>query len=180
MSIRRIIESIIDVEGGFVDHSDDLGGPTCYGITLQTARGAGYTGNMRDLPRHLAYSIYELKYYRQPKFDHIHKRSEAVAEELTDTGINMGPSVAATFLQRCLNVLNRQAGDYRDIKADGDIGAATLAALDGFIAVRGDDGLLVLLTMLNALQGARYIKLCEARQKNETFVYGWFRHRVTL
>jgi len=33
--------------------------------------------------------------------------------------------------------------------------------------------------MLNALQGAYYIELAERREKDEDFIYGWFKHRVS-
>ena len=73
------------------------------------------------------------------------KRSEAIAAELFDTGVNMGPAVAATFLQRALSALNRNRSDYPDLVPDGRIGPATLAALDAFLAVRGRQGETVLL-----------------------------------
>lgn len=41
-------------------------------------------------------------------------------------------------------------------------------------------GALVMLTALNALQGERYIYLCEKREENEDFVFGWFLHRVVI
>jgi len=38
----------------------------------------------------------------------------------------------------------------------------------------------VLLRALNCLQGERYIALAEGRPKDEAFIYGWLRTRVTL
>ena len=61
---------------------------------------------------------------------------------------------------------------------DGDIGPATLRALDAFLRLRGKEGEIVLFRALNALQGTRYIELSQARQKDEAFVYGWLRTRV--
>jgi lysozyme family protein len=101
-----------------------------------------------------------------------------VAEELFDTGVNMGPKVAATFLQRALNALNRGASDYPDITADGMIGAMTVHALNGYRAKRGEAGEAVLLKALDALQGARYIGIAEANPKQEAFLYGWLANRV--
>lgn len=180
MSIRSIIEGIIKVEGGYSDNPDDRGGKTMYGITEAVARDHGYTGPMHELPRSVAYRIYEQTYYRGPRFHLIHNLSRAIAEEVTDTGVNMGVRVAATFLQRALNVCNRQEKDYPDLLVDGAIGPITVDALRSFLAVRGKEGEVVMLTILNSLQGARYVELCEAREKNETFVYGWFRHRVVI
>ena len=91
----------------------------------------------------------------------------------------MGPAVAATFLQRALTALNRNANDYPDLMPDGRIGPATLAAIDRFFAVRGkESGETVLLRALEALQGERYIRLAERRPANEVFLYGWLANRL--
>jgi lysozyme family protein len=79
-----------------------------------------------------------------------------------------------------LNVLNYRQGIYRDIKADGKIGRNTLFALKKYLAKRGKAGEEVLVGMLNALQGARYIELAERREKDEAFIYGWFKNRIII
>ena len=58
------------------------------------------------------------------------------------------------------------------------IGAATLAALDGFLARRGRAGERVLLKAIEALQGERYVALAERRPANEAFLYGWLANRI--
>jgi lysozyme family protein len=134
---------------------------------------------MRDLPRDEAGAIYKRLYWLKPRFEQVAKRSEAIAAELFDTGINMGPAVAATFLQRALSAFNRDRKDYADLVPDGRIGTATLAALDTFLKLRGKaGGELVLLKALDALQGERYIRLAERRPANEAFLYGWLANRV--
>ena len=40
----RIINAIIDREGGYVDEPDDSGGETNYGVTKAVARANGYRG----------------------------------------------------------------------------------------------------------------------------------------
>jgi len=103
----------------------------------------------------------------------------AVAAELFDTGVNMGPAVAATFLQRALTALNRNGRDYPDLVPDGRIGTQTLNALDAFLTVRGQDsGETVLMRAIDALQGERYLRLAERRPANEAFLYGWLANRV--
>ncbi len=170
---------MIDREGGYCNHPADRGGPTKYGITEAVARAHGYSGAMRNLPRVEAAAIYKRLYWLRPRFDQVAKRSEGVAEELFDTGANMGPAVAATFLQRALSALNRDRKDYADLVPDGRIGPATLAALDTFLELRGKkSGETVLLKALDALQGERYIRLAERRPANEAFLYGWLANRV--
>jgi len=192
MSIDDLIDSLIDREGGYSNHPADRGGPTNFGIAEAVARAHGYRGSMRDLPRDEAAAIYKRLYWLRPKFDQVAKRSQAVAAELFDTGVNMGPAVAATFLQRALSALNRDRKDYPDLVPDGRIGAATLAALDRFLELRGKSlgsrphpnepgatgGETVLLRALDALQGERYLRLAERRPANEAFLYGWLANRI--
>jgi lysozyme family protein len=134
---------------------------------------------MRQLPRVEAATIYKRLYWLRPSFNEIAKRSERIARELFDTGVNMGPAVAVTFLQRALTALNRNGGDYPDLVPDGRIGPQTLAALDAFLALRGKSGgETVLLRAIEALQGERYLRLAERRPANEAFLYGWLANRI--
>jgi lysozyme family protein len=133
---------------------------------------------MRLLPRAEAESIYRRLYWLRPRFDQVAMRSPRVAAELFDTGVNMGPAVAATFLQRALTALNRNAGDYPDLVPDGRIGDVTLRALDAFMKIRDRGGETVLLRALEALQGERYLRLAERRPANEAFLYGWLENRI--
>ena len=126
---------------------------------------------MTAFPREEAAAIYRRLYWLRPRFDQVARRSPAVAAELFDTGANMGPAVASTFLQRALTALNRNGKDYPDLVPDGRIGPATLAALDAFLKLRGSSrplgsgvgdqhqtsGETVLLRALEALQGERYL-----------------------
>jgi len=179
MDINVLIEELIEREGGYVDHPADKGGPTRFGITEAVARAHGYAGAMPELPREEAAAIYRRLYWLRPKFDLVADRCPKVAAELFDTGANMGPAVAATFLQRALTALNRAGRDYSDLVPDGRVGPATLAALDAFLEARGrKGGETVLLRALEALQGERYLRLAEKRPANEAFLYGWLANRI--
>jgi lysozyme family protein len=180
VAVRELIEKVIGVEGGYSNHPADRGGPTKWGITEQVARAYGYNGDMRNFPRELAITIYEKIYWIRPGFDRIATAYPAVAEELFDIGVNMGPGTGAKFLQRALNVLNRGGTGYPDIKVDGDVGPGTLAALKGYRAQRGSAGEIVLLRLIDAQQAVRYIEITEARPANEAFMYGWVANRVGL
>jgi lysozyme family protein len=179
IDIDGLIEGLLEREGGYVNHPADKGGATCFGITEAVARAHGYAGSMKQLPRPDAMQIYRRLYWLRPRFDEVAKRSPRIAAELFDTGANMGPSVATTFLQRALTALNRNGGDYPDLVPDGRVGEQTLAALDAFFAKRGrDSGETVLLRALEALQGERYLRLAERRPANEAFLYGWLANRI--
>lgn len=176
--VERMIDKIIEREGGYVDHPSDKGGPTRYGITEAVARANGWAGSVREIPLPLARSIYRKRYWTGPGFDKVALVSERIAEELMDTGVNMGQSTAATWFQRWLTAFNRQGVDYPDLVADGVIGPMTIAALRSFLAKRGQKGEGVLHAALNCSQGHRYLELAEGREKNEDFLYGWLSERV--
>lgn len=178
MDIEQLIDDVIEREGGYVDHPADRGGPTRWGISQQVARTLGYGGAMADFPRTRAVKAYRLLFWTRPNFAFVAELSPRVAEEMFDTGVNMGTAVAAKFLQRALNALNREERDYADLAPDGKIGPDTLAALGKFMEVRAGNGEAVLLKALEALQGARYIDLAEKRPANEAFVYGWLANRI--
>lgn len=172
---NKIIDEIIRVEGGYVNDPDDSGGETKFGITKEVARAFGYSGPMIDLPREIAFKIYEGRYWTPIRGNDLESLSVAVATEVVDTGVNAGIHRASVFLQRSLNVLNNRAKLYPDIAVDGLIGDGTLTALSRYLEYRDED---TLVNMLNCLQGAFYVELAERREKDERFIYGWFKNRV--
>ena len=176
--IKAIIDGIIAREGGYVNDPRDAGGETNWGITKAVARANGWTRPMKDLPRQVAFAIYWQRYVQDPKFDRILGLNAAIAAECIDTGVNMGPSWGAIFLQDVLNGLNNQGKLYKDIAVDGQIGPGTIGALAAYLKHRGAEGVTVLLRGMNCLQGARYIQLAKTREANEAFLYGWLRERV--
>lgn len=171
-------EDLILIEGGYSDRAADRGGKTRYGITEATARAAGYTGPMADLPLATAKDIYRRRYWTAQRLDEVAVLSRAIAAELFDTGVNMGTVIAGKFLQMALNALNRAGRDYPDMSADGVIGPGTLAALRKYLQVRGQEGASVLLKALDCQQGARYLAIAAADKTQETFLYGWLRARI--
>jgi lysozyme family protein len=180
MSIATIIEGLIEREGDYTDHPSDKGGPTRWGITEKVARSKGYAGDMRQLPRTFAAAVYTGTYINGPGFDKVLAVSPRIAEEMIDTGVNMGPNLPGAWLQRILNALNRQGKDYADIKVDGDIGPATIAALRGLIVKRGVQGEAAVVIALQCQQGVRYLDITEARPQNEDFYFGWLINRVGM
>lgn len=179
MNVLDTITALIEREGGerYTDHPSDRGGPTRFGVTQAVARAFGYLGDMRLLPRGTAVQIFLERYWLQPKFDQVNAIAPAVAEELLDTGVNMGTGIAARFLQRALNTLNNRGALFPDLTADGSIGKMTIYALRTFIDTRGSEGRATLLKMLNSQQGVRYMEIAEADQAQEIFMYGWQKNR---
>lgn len=177
-TIDQLIDELIGREGGYVNDPNDAGGETNFGITVGTARANGYTGAMKDLPRSTAADIYKRIYWTRPGFDRVAMIDADIAAELFDTGVNMGPAVAATFLQRALNLLNRGGKDYAEVAPDGKAGWQTIHALQSYRSARGLQGMRVLLTALQVQQGCKYLDLAEHRPANENFLFGWLLNRV--
>lgn len=178
-AVEDYIDDVIEREGDYVDHPSDRGGPTRWGVTEAVARAFGYDGPMEDLPQDTARAIYRRRYWDEPGFGKVAKVSEAIADELFDTGVNMGTGKPVEFLQRALNTLNLRGRLYPDLAVDGRIGSMTVAALGKLMARRGRDGELVVLRLLNAQQAVRYMEIAENRESQENFMYGWLLHRVS-
>lgn len=175
------IKEVIIKEGGFVDDPDDSGGATKCGITEALARQYGYKGHMKDLPEDMILKIYYFEFWLKMKLDQIVNISPATAREMLDTGINQGGGQAVKYLQLALNAFNDRQKHYADIKADGVMGPATLAAFRQYISKRGGTAESVMYKALNALQGAYYINISQQPHngnKNEKYVFGWFDNRV--
>ena len=102
-------------EGAYVNHPNDPGGETMYGVTKRVAQAHGYHGSMRKLPKSLAKEITEKSYYKAVKGDQLDR---LIAWQLTDAAYNHGNRQAVKFLQRAVG-----AND------DGLIGPRTLAAV---------------------------------------------------
>lgn len=178
MNFEAIIDKVISVEKGYVDHPSDRGGPTNYGITIATARKYGYQGDMIDMPLSFAREVYRIRYIVAPSFDKVCEIDAPVGMELIDTGINMGPGRATIFFQEWLNGLNKQGSHYADVYVDGRIGSVTLDAFRAYLRFRGAAGRDVMLYALNCTQGARYLDITQNNESQEDFLFGWMLKRV--
>ncbi len=118
MQFEEAFARLIAHEGGYVDHPDDPGGATRFGVTERVARAHGYRGSMRDFPITEARRIYRALYWNAIKADQL---PAAVRFHVFDAAVNSGVSQAAKWLQRAVGV--------RD---DGVIGPATLSAANTF------------------------------------------------
>lgn len=111
----RAFDRVLGHEVGYVNHPNDPGGETNWGITVAVARAHGYTGSMRDLPRDVAKEIYRNDYWRKVEADSFHP---AIGFQLFDLAVNHGPKTAIKLLQRAVGVAD-----------DGVIGPITRRAV---------------------------------------------------
>lgn len=180
MSFDSVFAETLALEGGYSANPADPGGATKWGVTERVARANGYRGDMRELPIEEARRIAKAQYWDVLRLDDIDRLSAPVAQELFDTGYNMGVGTAGRMLQRALNALNRQAADYPDVTEDGVVGPMTVQAMRAFLDKRAGQGAHALLKLLNVLQGAAYVEIVERRPQSEQFLLGWILNRVKL
>lgn len=172
-AVAAIIAAVFAVEGGYVNHPNDPGGETIYGITEAVARECGYRGSMKDMPKSFAFSCYNDKYVVKPGFFPLVEIDEVVAEEVIDTGVNMGPPRPSRFFQRAVNEVCGST-----LTVDGKIGARTL---DTWRSCRERVGRPACVSVLNSLdrqQAAEYARLVGVNPKLKVFYRGWLNHRI--
>lgn len=119
---RTLIEPILDREGGWVDRLDDAGGPTNFGVTLNTYRRYMRNDNLAGadlakIDRNTAREILWQMFVVEPRIDTI--PNEAVRAVVADASVNQGPVPAVKMLQQSLGGLI----------ADGILGTRTLGAV---------------------------------------------------
>ena len=98
MNKQSIIAQLINDEGGFVDHPNDPGGKTKFGITQKRARAFGYEGPMSKLTKTMATRIYGDQDWKWIKGDELLEISPEVAKILFTIAVMSGPHTAAMIL----------------------------------------------------------------------------------
>lgn len=171
---QNAFEEVIKIEGGYSDHPYDRGGKTMYGITEKVARINGYDGKMKDMELEIAQKIYKERYWDLLKLDQV--ESQAVAEELFDTSVNMGHLTATKFIQQTLNLLNRNQKNYSDLTVDGIFGKITLNTLNSLLPK--DE--VSILKCLNGFQFERYKDIMIRDPRQEVFARGWLKRVIMI
>lgn len=171
------------IEGGYVNDPQDKGGETYKGIARKYhSNWAGWIIideykkdhqlKRNDVIRDEQLEFLTLLFYRE-KFWDVNRLdgldNQDVANEIYDTGVNMGITTAAKMLQEALNLLNRNERDYRDLTVDGKIGTITLSKTNVFCRKHPK----ALLKTLNGLQFMRYVEICKKNPVQERFFRGW-------
>jgi lysozyme family protein len=124
VNVARLIDDLLFREGGYVNHPNDKGGPTNYGITqatLERHRGHMVTvAAVQDLSEAEAREIYLARYYERPRINQLPELWQAV---VFDWGVNSGPATAVRHLQQLLAEMGLEPGPI-----DGIIGPRTIRA----------------------------------------------------
>lgn len=170
-------------EGGYANHLSDRGGETYRGIARkrwQDWEGWLIVDRLRtesDFPNNLetdpdlgnlVVKFYHDNFWVVINGDAI--QQQEIADELYDTGVNMGTGFAIKILQNSLNVLNKNQQLYKDIAEDGKLGQGTLGAISALLGTRK---LELLLKVMNVAQGCKYLQLLQDPTQ-EAFALSWF------
>jgi lysozyme family protein len=171
-------------EGGYDNDPDDAGGETYKGVARKyypTWAGWAIIDAAKEEPNFpeslkdnivldsMIREFYKINYWNRIGGDDLSE--QLLANELFDTGVNMGVSRAVEFLQKALNVLNRSGKLYDDIGEDGKFGNDTINALSAYLST---DSVNLLLKIINVLQGMHYITYMTKSPTQEKYARGWF------
>lgn len=116
---QDIIADIIEREGGYVDRTEDRGGPTKFGITQKTLsqwrKHPCQKTDIENLTEAEARQILTELFLFAPGF--VHLNDPNLRAFMTDWGVNSGPTIPVKALQQAMGTT-----------ADGIIGPSTLKA----------------------------------------------------
>jgi lysozyme family protein len=118
MDFDTAFHKLLGHEGGYVDHPDDPGGETNWGITVRVARLNGYTGPMKDMPTDVAKAIYRKDFWMTARCEEL---PAALRYPVFDAAVNSGVRQAVIWLQRAAGV--------EGTAVDGVFGPRTMLAV---------------------------------------------------
>lgn len=150
---------LIGIEGGYCDDPDDPGGETKFGISKRSYPAV----DIRALTLDQARDIYKRDFWDTARLDEI--EAQAIAEEVFDSLVNIGPRVKK-WLQQAHNLTNFWDGNH-DLVIDGMIGRRTIAAIN--LSPHPDR----ILKCLNGLQFRHYLEIVEQNPRVEKWFGGW-------
>jgi lysozyme family protein len=172
---------IIELEGGFIDHPDDPGGATNFGISLRFLQtqndielgdidGDGDIDydDIKKMSLQDAAKLYKKHWW--DKFGYKQISDQAVANKIFDMAVNMGDRQAHKLLQRAINCVLGQ----RVLVDDGLLGPKSSQAMT--IALQQP---LALLAALRAQQEGFYRLLVANNSKFKVFLQGWLKRAVS-
>ena len=152
----KIIEVVLEHEGGYVNDPKDPGGETNFGI----AKRSNPDVDIKNLTIEQAKEIYKSKYWDKNK---VEKLPELLRHIYFDMCVNMGRSRAGKIIQRAAN------NKGHDLSVDGVLGPVTLGKIDN-----------VELERVRAFRVKYYADLVTRKPDLERFYFGWFRRSLEV
>ena len=189
MNFDIAFETIVKIEGGYVNDPDDKGGETYAGISRkfnpdwkgwekidELKKENNFPKNLKTNP---VISQMVKDFYRETFWDDLKCDSlpGLISREVFEQAVNIGKRTAAKHLQRAVNLLNDNGKLFEDVNVDGVIGEKTITAVSKVckLGERKD----LLFNILNILQGSRYIMLMERNPVYEKYI-GWFKRVIIM
>ena len=158
MNFNKIIEKVLEHEGGYVNDPTDLGGETKYGITKRFYPDI----DIKNLTKEQAKEIYKRDYWDK-------NRVESLPENLRyiffDMCINQGRRTAVRVLQRAVN---SKGGS---LVVDGGFGPGTKGAIESYKPS---------LDRVRCYRLKHYYDLVNKRPEQERFLYGWYKRAISI
>jgi lysozyme family protein len=173
-NFSRAIPHILEHEGGFVNHKNDPGGATNYGVSLRylTKRGdllGDFDGDgdvdiddILAMTEEHARAVYRAGFWDPNKLDQV--KSQLVAGKIFDMCVNMGSKQAWKIAQRAAGALGQVLID------DGVVGQNTLRGINALDHFDYD-----LVIKIRELQKAFYTGIMRRKPKLQSFALGWYR-----
>jgi lysozyme family protein len=184
-SFEVAITRILKTEGGYVIDPSDPGGETYRGVARhyhprwvgwkrvdEYKRAEGFPGVLdgdRVLDQYVR-DFYKDWYWDAVGLDGV--ESQEIAEEILDMAVHLGVKRAVMFLQRGLNVLNRQGRMWPDLVVDSLSGPRTRTALSKYEAMEAPNFLIKILILQ---RGGYYVERVLEREESEKYIRGWLR-----
>jgi lysozyme family protein len=163
---NEAFDELIGIEGGYVNHSNDPGGATNWGITQRVCDEHFPDQDVKDLTLSQAKSIYWDDYWTKMNLDQL--ESKVLALELFEMGVNIGTARAIIFAQKACNFLAGSKG-RNTIAVDGVLGPRTKAELCFWTK----NNLKAIYRAINGLQFMHYYKLVTETEWAYPFGAGW-------
>jgi len=183
-SLNKALKPLLGIEGKYVDDSVDVGGETYCGISrryhpdwsgwiiIDARKSDPLFPACLEQEDALHFSIKSFYKYRYWDFfwgDAM--PSDRLAQKMLNVAVNPGPALAVMYLQRALNVLNRNTVLYMDILVDGVYGPRTHKALKQYLQ---KDAVTYLLKTILIQQGMHYLDYMKRSPEQEKYARGWF------
>lgn len=164
------IAHVLASEGGLVDHKDDPGGITNFGVSLRFLKqhnldidhdGDVDADDIRRLDLEKAQSIYYQKFWEPYGYAAFPRM---LAIKAFDMCVNMGPVQAHKIIQKAL------WGYGYKVKVDGVMGTQTTSAIHAIDLALNTAGLVA---TIRVLQDAFYTNLVASKPELKAFYNGW-------
>jgi lysozyme family protein len=183
------VARLLGVEGGFVDDAADRGGATKYGISLRFLKAEGSIdanhdgladfdldmdgdidgADIRALTMSGAVSLYHCCFWLRLGCEDF---PEPIGEMMFDQAVNGGLRAAQKLLQRAINSCAAHISGVPRLKVDGDVGRATLAAMDAVLE-HPALGMAALTEAYREAARARYRAIAAVDPRQKKFLNGW-------